>query len=867
MPAGSRRGLNRVKPPNPESDTSHADSSDILAVSPESEDSQSDNSTEWTPVLSLSLFYLRKHKLLSVADYRKLHTFKHPVPFVGIEKGRVGNIYTFDDAYRHLGHKNVFAHPGHPPVPVITPFGSNMDIDEEDTNGRAAEGSLTDVLSVQTISKNLYFMAPNFDKRAPLRGIVVSQAHVEPFYPEIRRCVSFLCQRFVEICGEVASALPLRVESAYDVPYKGAPSQWAILLEFKKGQRILLPLALSLQGQESDVGSDKNALYLQGWTIDHGFMLRPEGIESELRLKYYKELEKTVAMFQFAPVLHIKDVNMLFKRPKTGWRARRYASVWTLYLGPIHANYQSQDYYSPVIGDFSNVDALLKCIQERGSQVSFNDPIPEKPFELIRLHQILLEHQKHSEETCLVITQSLIDGLRPNSRKPLMAGDEAQAADISLKPTSKHNDSKVREQYITKKKHRHQYRAGLIHSLQAQRRFVDGKLKCELPSCPLAGQRPSSNFCVYHTETLLEHLETCESRRSRTEKWQLSSKRLDTDAQNDLHALKELYTKRPDRTWIIDFEFVTLGGGIWSPIPLQLAIRTIDGRLLFADNVEYNLNLEGLLARVASVGSVSQSLSSFVTRCYGGLRTNGQTPRNIRDIIIGKLKYDRSEINVLSWFSVQDMQCFQRIINAKDDELIVPKHSHLNCTNFQVIKLYMLLKGLLPPTWPSLQLGVVHTSLLRSQGKSPKQLDYHTAKYDTEAVADLIKEMNTTYKALPYFSLIFSLTNTSVIWPLHNIIIIYILPLDSVTENRSHTGSDEEISHSPHASLQYSQFTFGSPPQRSSSDSDSNPDSGLYIYHAFPHIPRNYSSGRWRLKWEFAFLYDCYDDRDEVVDN
>jgi hypothetical protein len=514
-----------------------------------------------------------------------------------------------------------------------------------------------------------------------------------------------------------------------------------VLLTFKGSQKTLLPLALSLLGHQSNNGSDKNTQYLQGWTIDHGFVLRPEGLETEPRLKYYKELEDIVAVFQFAPVLHIKDVDLLFKRPKTGWRARRYARVWTLYLGPIHANYQSRAYYSPVIGVFSSIDALLKCVQERGTQVSLKDPIPEKPFELIRLCQISLERRQHQDEQYLEMTQSLINGLRPNSQKPIMTGVEtSQVADVSLKPASKHNDSKAREQYIAGKKRRQQERAGLVSSLQAQCRFVDGKPKCELPSCPLPGQRPSSNFCIHHTEKLLEHLETSKQGQLRIEKWQLSSDRLDMDGRNDLQALKELYTKRPNRTWIIDFEFVTLGG-ILSAIPLQLAIRTIDGRLLLADNVEYNLNLEGLVARIAAIGGVRQSLSSFISRCYSGPRTNGKTPRELKNIIVKKLKYDKNEVTILSWFSVQDMQCFQRIVNAEDDELIVPRQSHLACANFQTIKLSLLLKALLPPAWPSLQLGVVHTGLLHSQRRKPRRQDYHTAEYDTEAVADLVKEI------------------------------------------------------------------------------------------------------------------------------
>jgi hypothetical protein len=127
-----------------------------------------------------------------------------------MEGGRVGNIYTFEDAYKYLGYDRVLAHPGHPPVPpedVSEPCPSIMDIEGKATHAYAAGNSPSGDISVQDISKRLYFLAPNFEKRAPLPGITASQSLVEPHYAEIRECVSLLCQSFVDRCDEVGSTL------------------------------------------------------------------------------------------------------------------------------------------------------------------------------------------------------------------------------------------------------------------------------------------------------------------------------------------------------------------------------------------------------------------------------------------------------------------------------------------------------------------------------------------------------------------------------------------------------------------------------------------------------------------------------------
>ncbi|KAL2824337.1 hypothetical protein BJY01DRAFT_256481 [Aspergillus pseudoustus] len=125
------------------------------------------------------------------------------------------------------------------------------------------------------------------------------------------------------------------------------------------------------------------------------------------------------------------------------------------------------------------------------------------------------------------------------------------------------------------------------------------------------------------------------------------------------------------------------------------------------------------------------------------------------------------------------------------------------------------------------------------------------------ATSALLFPTNTTYKALPYFPLIFGLTNTPVSWPLHTILLILLTPLGKNTSDP--TGRGEEIPPFPDASGGWEfPFTYGTPPP---ADSDS------FVYHAFPLMLRNYSAGRYRLTWEFAFLYDCFADRDKVEDH
>jgi hypothetical protein len=211
---------------------------------------------------------------------------------------------------------------------------------------------------------------------------------------------------------------------------------------------------------------------------------------------------------------------------------------------------------------------------------------------------------------------------------------------------------------------------------------------------------------------------------------------LTKDVESDLRILKDNYSSNPRNTWIIDFEYITLTRGA-SIIPVQFAIRQLNGDLLLANNVEYDLTLVQFLDRIGSVQDPKKHMGSIFTRCYNSLRTNGLKPSQIRNEII-RLGYDPNNTKILSWYSSLDMQCFERLL-SKGNDLVVSKHSHLSCSNFQGMHLGMLCKQLLPRSWPSMTLQVVHSSLLASRGQTVDDQFYHTAVNDTKAVTDIIQ--------------------------------------------------------------------------------------------------------------------------------
>ncbi|OOF95652.1 hypothetical protein ASPCADRAFT_506542 [Aspergillus carbonarius ITEM 5010] len=200
--------------------------------------------------------------------------------------------------------------------------------------------------------------------------------------------------------------------------------------------------------------------------------------------------------------------------------------------------------------------------------------------------------------------------------------------------------------------------------------------------------------------------------------------------------LKALYA-RPDKTWIIDFEFISMPAR-YSPIPLQLAIRQLDGELLYSTNVDYHMSMKDFLETASLyVSDKHKMMGTLFLRCYGDVKTNGETPSKIGEYITNVCGYDRGNVHLLSWFSAHDMQCFLRVLSGKD-VLVHTKISHLIASNFQGINIGGLCRKLLPKL-PSKQLESVKDYLVRDANVSTR--NYHNAAYDTGAMAEIVKAL------------------------------------------------------------------------------------------------------------------------------
>ncbi|PIG83165.1 hypothetical protein AARAC_010186 [Aspergillus arachidicola] len=696
MPSGSKRADKR---PQVRAKTLAAPQQGTRETVPGDEGSFEDESSlvnhNFSYYLQLSPRQLRDMLSLTASDHR-LHTFQHPVPFVGIEGGRVGKLYTFQDAYNFLDCPNIHSHPGHPlPPPTVSGSPSNerpsLNIHAESTyTSRAGESNIS-TLRVVDVNKQLYELAPEFGVRAPTGGYTGSYA-------------------MATSSSKVTSALPVRIELDYDCPYPGAPAQWAVLLSFGD-EEVLLPLALSLWGPQTMNASRPNILYLQGWTIDHGIRISPR----EFKVKeYYKNIQRLFEVFRHSTVLHVMDVEPLFLRAEDRWRPRRYTSTWTLYTTPIHANY------------------LVEGVRPQGSKAPFSDEVDAfttsrvvKDGEGISISPYTMLQSREPDRGT--------DGARDvtdSIAEPEGFADTTDADEVGEATPSNRGHTKKKRLY---------QRSSMQRAVLKNYSLVDGKKKCLILTCPLP-QELYSGYCKHHSSRIIQYVSSLKAMGAELPmpQWEL---KLTDDAITDVKALSTSYHGSPQNTWVIDFEYISLSGDM-SPIPLQFAIRQLDGKLLLAENVHYGLSLEDFLVKLNTWENAERHVQVLITHCYGDIVTNGLRPDEIRDEIIHNLNYSAERISIISWFSPQDMQCFQRLLSGSP-ELIVPKESHHLCSNFQNIDVGRLLKKLLPMNWPSLSLPAVHSSLLASQGRSGDKGEYHTAAYDTEAVTDIVKEITT----------------------------------------------------------------------------------------------------------------------------
>ncbi|KAE8383492.1 hypothetical protein BDV26DRAFT_301652 [Aspergillus bertholletiae] len=743
MPTGSKRADKR-----PRVQTETVSSDEVLF-----ENESSPTNGKFSYYLQLTPRQLRDTLNLAASDHR-FHTFQHPIPFVGIEGGRLGKLYTFQDAYNFLNYRNAFSHPGRPLPPPVTVSSltsserPSLNIHTKNTYTRRTGESKSPTLKVVDVNKQLYNLAPEFDIRAPIGGNKGSHELVRAFYDEVKYCVALICQSIATSSSMVNSALPVRIELDYDYPYPGAPTQWAILFSFGD-EELLLPLALSLWGPQTMNASKPNILYLQGWTIDPGIRTTPR--ESKIK--------------EHSTVLYVTDVEPLFLRAEDRWRPRRYTSTWALHTTPIHANYACSGFYSTIHGRYMDIELLVNSIFQLGSRVIFMKDATRKPFELLRLRGFSL-HRPTSRpyDHLYSLTEKLIKGVRPQALEALYS-DEVEHFTPTQVAKGEEDISMLQSRGLGRGTAGTHGVTCSIAELEDTVNVTDidevgedtlyhnnGPMKKRRLNQCSAMQRVVlknymlelySGYCKHHSSRILQYVSSLKSTGVELPmpQWELN---LTNDAATDVKNLSDSYHKNRQKTWVIDFEYITLSGGM-SPIPLQFAIRQLDGKLLLAENVHYDLSLEGFLAKLATWEPVDRHAQVLFTRCYSDIMTNGLRPEEIRDKIIHDLNYSAERFSIILWYSQQDMQCFQRLLLGSR-ELIVPKESRHLCSTFQNIDVGRLLKKLLPRTWPSMSLSVVHGSLLTSHGRSGDHRDYHTAAYDTKAVTDIVKEIETLIK-------------------------------------------------------------------------------------------------------------------------
>ncbi|KAL3465827.1 hypothetical protein BJX64DRAFT_274911 [Aspergillus heterothallicus] len=679
------------------------------------------------PFLKLVPAQLFAKNCIAGADFYKLHPLTHPVPFIGIEGGRRGQLETFEDAYEFLGHPKNSSHDGHPNEPA--PANAQIHPSPNHTMAAPLEGSPTKEPvqkkpTVQEVNSMLYENAPNYNLRQP------SARKWDPCYEKMGTCVGLICQQLLTASAKLESANPVRVGLDYDQPFQGAPAHWAVTLLLTTGAVIVLPMSLCLRGT---VGNEvvPDSLFLQGWTIDHEILrcrppkrIRDDDRQNAIRYSkiLYGESKQIFDKFRLSPVLYIEDVEMLFKRSQS-WRPRRFSPTWTLYSTILHSSYRSGNTLSPSYGRYSDIELLVEDIIEKAPRAFFSVP-PTRSFQLISLAEFELQSRVAEGDIIGLFSRHLEDN------------DEEIRGTLSLSVLDE-----ILE-FDTDSTGEKEFRKKLMRSLKLCAQKTEGLVNCKETcmffTCPEPQEQPSSYYCHHHSTTLIAHV------LKQTESLATPSPRADLVASSDLHLtehtrnilqqLQTLFTQ-PERTWIIDFEYVSMPKR-YSPIPLQLAIRQLDGKLLYSGNVHYGLSLKEFTdATSVFVSQKHGMMGTLFLRCYGGLRTNGETPPQIKDHIINVCAYDQTKINVLSWFAAQDMQCFLRIITG-DSQLIQEKVSHRDASNFQVINIGELCRKLLPNLCSS-QLRSVNEYLNGTVSKGK----YHTASYDTEVLAQIVKAL------------------------------------------------------------------------------------------------------------------------------
>jgi hypothetical protein len=518
-------------------------------------------------------------------------------------------------------------------------------------------------------------------------------------------------------------ALPIRIEFDYDEPFKAAPQQWALKLSFDGGKEVILPLALCLNGSVKDIVAP-DTLYLQGWTKDHGLLAcdkaKREHGKREVVIKhmrhYYTSSQPIFDKFKFSPVLHVADVDMLFLRKKSTWRPRRFAAVWILYSTILHTNYRHKSPMTPTYGAYMNIALMVEKVFEKGLEVTFNIP-PIKPFQLVKLSQFTLE-QGTSES------------------------DQNPTDNNSGFSTTKHIENHLSSEKVvsnSEKKFLQALHRAFKSNAGRGLKYVDDQRRCMYYSCPMPWESSKTYYCSYHTRELIKHFVGASDLTRHTITTPAPSHQLRIASGLDhprstLEKLAVMYSK-PKKTWVMDFEFINPFHQ-YSPIPLQVAIRQIDGELLYSGNVDYQLSMQEYIDTASPYVSQKHGMMGTIfLRCYKGLQTNGESPLAISNHIRNVCGYDE-EVQLLSWVSAIDMQCFLRILTGGNG-LIQKRISHVDASNFQTLDVSKLCRQLFPDL-TSGTLESVHKYLCKNT-KAANGETYHHASYDTAAMVDIIK--------------------------------------------------------------------------------------------------------------------------------
>ncbi|PYH65982.1 uncharacterized protein BO88DRAFT_437653 [Aspergillus vadensis CBS 113365] len=432
----------------------------------------------------------------------------------------------------------------------------------------------------------------------------------EPHYLKLRNCVELICNELMVYSLNLKYAIPVRLGHDYNEPYYSVPAQWALYLSSNEGTNVLLPLSLSVRGPK----------------INNGKL--PISCTSN-----WRPCSKSSGYYRYFTWQMLKCFSVMI--PASGGHAALTLLGYSMIL---HYMQQGQATASAeYAGDIRVFTWLLR-----------------KPCKLVRLQDFTLTHTGTESEKQCELTRSMIRIFSERSKElsseatsyPATSetgGDEVRGIGedegtafcstdnrlqsagmkgfkVKGEPEEKNEPNTRREYSSTSliwKSYKEQLQRGLYR--------VNDMPKCCFMSCPRP-QDAFSKYCDAHSTALIEYVATHKSWLPTTVEWTSCPT---PDTRIELQLLKAWHSHSPEDVWIVDFEFVTVGGTA-SPIPVQLAIRQIDGVLLLETNVDYCLSFDEFSDNIGPLRTERYLVPQILQRCYGsGPRTNGLAPTEI----------------------------------------------------------------------------------------------------------------------------------------------------------------------------------------------------------------------------------------------